>query len=238
MKPARARFFSALLAFCLCAFSAPAAPKPIKPAVCLPPASAIFKPSATAPRKLNSFRSLSFFPNEPVAQSRLGLIYYDEGRPSRAIAFLARAHRLTPKDALITLRLGQVLTDAGDFKQGAELVAAAMAAMPANREAPLACVKAAQTSADLDSVRKLLNAAQSKNPSNPAFAAALGMIDLRQTNAAAAESHFNQAPPPTQNLISLISAWPASLLCAAIPTASPANFASPPSSRLCAPPFG
>lgn len=128
-----------------------------------------------------------------VAQKYLGLMYFDEGRIPYAYAYLNNAHRLLPGDMEITLALARVLDAAGLGQRAAPFAAAALAALPGNPDAPVALVDSARTPEALASARDTLQALEITSPSNPGVPTALGMLALRQTNTAEAETDFQHA---------------------------------------------
>src|SRR5437899_201852 len=73
----------------------------------------------------------------PRALARLGTIYYEQGRSSRAYSFLAKASELATNNMDLHLKIGTILFSAGKAKEAQEQASLVVDRMPTNAEAPV-----------------------------------------------------------------------------------------------------
>ncbi|MES2692288.1 MAG: tetratricopeptide repeat protein, partial [Verrucomicrobiota bacterium] len=127
------------------------------------------------------------------AISRLGLLYHEQGRDSRAAAFLLRARELQPENLAIRYRLGLAHLSAGGAKQAREEALFILERRPDDAEAPLLLVEASVTPSELEETRQRLLALKPTSAKSPAGLVALGNIALRQNRSKEAEESFQAA---------------------------------------------
>jgi tetratricopeptide (TPR) repeat protein len=184
---------SLLLALALCAFFGAGCTKSYKAKRLLAAGERDYQAQLYDAAEIDFESVRQLFPRNPTAIGRLGLIYFQQGRLPRAYAFLNLAHQLSPINSEVALRLAQVLVEANHFKDAGQLSTQVISQDPANEEAPLALADAARSPAELAAAYLQIQQAQLATPTNPGFSAALGMIDLRQNNPAAAKAEFEKA---------------------------------------------
>src|SRR5713226_2699474 len=129
----------------------------------------------------------------PLANRRLGAIYYDQGRYQAALLFLQRAKELAP-DALDTrTRLAAIISAAGQPAQAREELLLILAKDPAHAEALEFLAQSATTAAEIKDTRERLQKLRQQGGEKAAYRLADGILYLQETNAPSAERAFRQA---------------------------------------------
>lgn len=129
----------------------------------------------------------------PQAIGRLGLIYADQGRTGRAIAFIKMGNELQPEDLDLRLKLGQLNLATGNLPEAQNQANYVLDRRPQDPEAPLLLASALASPAEVEAMRSRLQALPPPAPAGAPVLAALGMIEFRQRHFKEAEALYRQA---------------------------------------------
>src|SRR5258708_4963410 len=127
------------------------------------------------------------------AISRLGAIYYDEGRFARSIPFLAKACQLVTNDVESHFKLGSIYLASGRVKEAREEAVLVLDKMPGHAEAPIMLAESVTTRTNLADVRQRLEDLSAQSGETAPLQMALGVLHLREGDAKAAEACFKRA---------------------------------------------
>jgi tetratricopeptide (TPR) repeat protein len=138
-----------------------------------------------------SVRLLS--PADPLAIRRLGLIYFEEGRPREALLYLKRAIELEPKNPDVQLKLAEIYGGMGKLKEAVDLLGAALRSDPGNEHALLLLAQFSRTN-DLPALAQRMQTQLREGGSGAAAChSALGWIALRMQKTNDANLEFQKA---------------------------------------------
>ncbi|HZL12811.1 MAG TPA: tetratricopeptide repeat protein [Verrucomicrobiae bacterium] len=126
------------------------------------------------------------------AVSRLGTIYFDEGRLPRSAPFIFRAHQLATNDLEMRLKLGMIYLAMGKPKEAQAEANFILARNPGSPDAPLLLVGAVRTPTDTQAAQEQLQKI-SHSADGASVEVALGMLALRAENTNAAAADFKRA---------------------------------------------
>ena len=126
------------------------------------------------------------------AFTRLGVIYYDQGRFQMAAPFLMRASALATNDLDVRLKLGRIEAASGQVKAAREQASFILARSPQSDEAALLLVQTVRTPPELVAVRAQLEKIYSAGE-HAGLAVALGTLAFRENELAKAEANFKHA---------------------------------------------
>jgi tetratricopeptide (TPR) repeat protein len=133
--------------------------------------------------------------NDPanfLAISRLGEIYFTQGRVQMAGQFLFRASQLGTNDLAVRVHLGQLYQAAGKFKEARQEAVFVLDRQPQNPDAPVILAESSGTPAEIAAARQYL----SKLPpaaNQTLLQVALGILSFRQQDYPAAQAAFQRA---------------------------------------------
>src|SRR5262245_30365928 len=136
---------------------------------------------------------LRLTPDDPVALRQLGFIYHDQGQLLQAYPLLKKAAELQPEDLELQLKLGTTLLSGGEQAQARDTALQVLEKQPGQEEALLLLADASRTPEEIEDARKLIQSSREKDQDRPGYHLALGLLDLRQNDQAAAESEFKAA---------------------------------------------
>jgi tetratricopeptide (TPR) repeat protein len=128
-----------------------------------------------------------------AAVRRLGLIYFDQGKPSKAYAFLKRAEELDPDAVDVRLKLASLYLASRKFKEVREEAEYILRKQPAHDEALVFLADAARSPAEIEAVRQRLESMRAGSERQPGVHLALGTLAFRQQKAPEAENFFKEA---------------------------------------------
>ena len=131
-------------------------------------------------------------PENFLAISRLGEIYYSQGRMQNASQFLYRARQLNTNDLPVRVRLGQLYQSAGRLPDARDEARFVLDHQPENTDAPLTLAEAADDPKEIAAARQFLNLLP-PSASQPALQVALGILALREKDFPAAAAAFQRA---------------------------------------------
>lgn len=122
-----------------------------------------FKSGEYDKAKIEYLNVLRVDPRDVTALARLGTMWYDDGAPMRAGAFLVRATELAPSDMANHLKLGQVYLAIGRTANARKEAMTALGGMPDNGEALLLLAQASSQPDELAASQKELEKFANKN---------------------------------------------------------------------------
>jgi tetratricopeptide (TPR) repeat protein len=128
----------------------------------------------------------------PVAISRLGVIYFEQGRRARCTPYLLKGRELRPDDLEVRLKLAQLQLGAGNATEARKEIDFILSRNPTQAEALLLLADMGNTQPQIDEIRQRLQKIAGANESAPLLVA-LGMLDLRQRNLPTAQAAFQKA---------------------------------------------
>ncbi len=126
------------------------------------------------------------------AITRLGDIYFEEGRPQKAGPFIFKGRELATNDLDLHLKLGLIYLAVGKTKEAHDEADFVLNRKPGDDQAPLLLIETATTPKALEETRLHLQTLSQKNDS-AALEVALGSIAFRSGDLKAAESAFKRA---------------------------------------------
>jgi tetratricopeptide (TPR) repeat protein len=126
------------------------------------------------------------------ALDRLGDIYFDEGRFSRAAAFLMRANQLATNNADVHLKLGLIYLSVGKLKEARDEAGFVLDKNPQDNEAPLLLAEASVEPRDIQETRQRLQKLSQKGD-RASLEVALGTLSFREQDLKTAEAALNRA---------------------------------------------
>jgi tetratricopeptide (TPR) repeat protein len=143
--------------------------------------------------EINYLNLLKLDPANAHAIGRLGLLYAEEGRVSRAIAFLLRGHDLAPDDLDLRIKLSQVYASTGNRALAREHAEFVLARRPQDPDAPLTLVLATAQPEEAADVRQKFERLPAMAAHGAPVLVARALLDLRERNAEEAEELVKQA---------------------------------------------
>ena len=131
-------------------------------------------------------------PQNAQAWSRLGVIYFDQGRLLEAAQILGRAQQLATNNFEVRLKLGAIYLGAGKLKEGRDEASFVLDKTPRDDQAPLLLAEAAVTTNDITETRLRLQKMSQTGETAP-LEVALGALSFRQGDLKTAEAHLKRA---------------------------------------------
>ena len=142
--------------------------------------------------EIEYINALHFDQNDPQANSRLGLIYYAQGRVQRATFFLAKGSQFSPDNLELRLKLGFINSSVGQFSNALIQANYVLDKHPQDDEAPILLAEAAVGPKDAAAARQRLQSLV-RTGDRTSFEVALGNLALREKDVAAAGAAFKKA---------------------------------------------
>ena len=152
-----------------------------------------FAASAYPDAEVEYLNVLKEDPSDAHAFSRLGLIYFENGRITRAYPFLKRAQELDAGNLQVRLKLGQLNLVLGDLKAAQTEALAILDKEPKYPEAAALLAQTAKTKKDTDLVRPQLARLAEKTGITVETEIALGMVALQTGQLEEAQTRFTHA---------------------------------------------
>jgi len=131
-------------------------------------------------------------PQDAQAWSRLGLIYFGQGRLREAVQVLARASQLATNNLQVRLKLGTIYLGAGKFKEARGEASFVLGKDPRDVEAPILLAEAAITTNEINETSLRLQSMSQSGKTAP-LEVALGALSFRQRDLKKAEACFQSA---------------------------------------------
>jgi tetratricopeptide (TPR) repeat protein len=129
--------------------------------------------------------------NNPAAESRLGLIWFDEGAPLRAYAYLSKARDLNPDNVEVRTKLATVLSDLGENAAAREEAFAILQQSPGQEDALLVLTNTAWTEQEIEETEEQLRKIPEGN--DLGYHLAWASLAVRKRDFAYAESELQEA---------------------------------------------
>ena len=129
----------------------------------------------------------------PQAISHLGLIYFDQGRTSRAGVFLLKGRELQPDNLGVRFRLGTLYLADGRLPEARDEANYILSRKPQDEGAPQLLAEAAIQPKDVADARKRLQSLPPAAADSAPVLVALGTLDFRQRHVKEAEAAFKRA---------------------------------------------
>lgn len=126
------------------------------------------------------------------AISRLGVIYFDEGRLKKAAPFIFKGSELDTNDLDLRLKLGLIYFTAGKINEARDEANFVLDRKPQDDQAPLLLAETAQTPKAAGETKQRLQALSQKGDSS-ALEVAMGTFSLRDGDFKTAESTLKRA---------------------------------------------
>lgn len=130
-------------------------------------------------------------PQNARAWTRLGMIYFDEGRGPEALQVLLKAQQLDPANVEVRLKLGILYLESGQPNEAHAEAEFVLSRDQQNDQAPLLLVRSAGTN-ELNAVSLRLRSLQQKK-NRASLETALGILALRRNDTKSAGDCFNEA---------------------------------------------
>lgn len=131
--------------------------------------------------------------NSPEAISRLGILYFDQGRMGKMVPFLMRGRELQPENLELRLRLGKCFLAMGRFDDARNEALYVLQRQPQMEDAPILLAGAALRPPEVEEARRQLQALPPALLESAPVLVALGTLDLRQGKTKEAEATFKRA---------------------------------------------
>jgi tetratricopeptide (TPR) repeat protein len=190
--PKSLRIVLTLLAVLALAFAGAGCTAKAKKAYHLTRADHYYRAGNFSAAEIEYLNALRFDHDNSLANSRLGLIYYDQGRLQRAAFFLTRAARFTPDNLDVRLKLGFIESSVGQFSNALVQADYVLEKKPLDDEAPLLLAEAAVLPKDAAAARQRLQAMARAGDRAP-VEVALGNLALRDHDLATADAALKKA---------------------------------------------
>jgi Tfp pilus assembly protein PilF len=127
------------------------------------------------------------------AISRLGIIYFEQGRLGRAVPCLIMAHTLEPDNLDLRAKLGLVYLSAGKLKEARNEANFILDKKPQDAEAPLLLAETAITPTETKETRQRLETLSQQMGDSASLQVAFGILYLRQGDPQATEAALKLA---------------------------------------------
>src|SRR5713101_5734376 len=187
------QFLQVLLVFGSIAFLGCGCSKAAREARHLERANGYFEGGQYQAAEIEYLNVLRLDAQSPLANQRLGTIYYDQGRYQAALRFLQRAKELAPDDLDARTKLAGIISSAGQPAQAREELRLILAKDPAHAEALEFLAQSATTAADIKETRERLQRLRQQGGDKAVYHLVEGILYLQETNAPSAERAFRQA---------------------------------------------
>ncbi len=142
------------------------------------------------------------------AWSRLGIIYYDQGRLGEAAQILTQARQLATNNLEVHLKLGTIYLGAGNLKEAREEAGFVLDRNPKDAQAPILLAEAVATNQIAETSQRLQKLSQAGQTAP--LEVALGALSFRQGDLQAAEVFFKNAAkldPKSSDAYSALGNW-------------------------------
>jgi tetratricopeptide (TPR) repeat protein len=179
--------------FCLLVMMFSGCSPEAKKADYLEKASNYFDSKEYSKAEIEYLNVLQIDPEDPQAVSRLGIIYFDQGRVGRAFPYLTNGRRLDPENPGVRLRIGATHLVMGKLEEARGAANFVLEREPGNEEAPLLLANASVSPEDIEKSSRQLNDLISEEGDKAAYHVGLGLLDLKEENPEEAERSFERA---------------------------------------------
>lgn len=150
-----------------------------------------FKADELEKAKIEYLNLLRADSQNATAFQRLGLIWYEQGAPLRAVPFLLKARDLAPNDLQVRAKLAFALIAVGGIAEARKEAITILQQAPGNSEAILLLADTARTKEEIDETAEKIANRLEKN--DVSFHLASANLSLRKGDMASAEKALQQA---------------------------------------------
>jgi tetratricopeptide (TPR) repeat protein len=183
----------ALLALALCLVLSAGCGKAAKARRLLAAANSDFQAQKYDAAELEYQSARRLAPLDPTAIRQLGFIFFDEGRPQEAFAFLKKSLEQDPKNTEVQLKMAELYGGSRNFKEAADLLGSVLRSDPANERALVLLAEISPSNSLPSLSQRLETQLREGGQGAAACRSALGWIDLRMRKPADAEAEFQKA---------------------------------------------
>lgn len=127
------------------------------------------------------------------AIARLGIIYYEQGRPAFAYQYLTKAVGLLTNDMDLRIKLGTINLSLGQSKEARDAANLVLDRSPTNSEAPILLAESVASPAEWDQAQKRLETLSKRIGDTAPVALGVGQLDMRANDLKGAETAFKRA---------------------------------------------
>lgn len=138
-------------------------------------------------------RVLQLSPLEPTALAKLGLLYYDQGRPVQAFAFLKKSIELNLDDPELRLKLSLAEFSLRDFRAARQDAESVLQKQHGQPEALAILADTAFSPKEIQDTVAQIERLRQQDQDRSGYHLALGALAIRQGQISQAESEFNRA---------------------------------------------
>jgi tetratricopeptide (TPR) repeat protein len=136
---------------------------------------------------------LQMEPLDSSAIRQLGIIYYEQGRLTRAAAFLQKAAELEPENSDVQLKLGLIYLSAHKTKEAREAALQVLRKQPGHQEGLLLLTDTARAPEEIQETEQLVENLRQQDRERIGYHLALGTLYRRQEELLRAETEFKEA---------------------------------------------
>src|ERR1035437_4352913 len=143
--------------------------------------------------EIEYLKVLQIRPANPVAMTRLGLIYHDQGRLPQAFNVLKRAEKSDPENPELRLKLCLTEFALHQFKEARDDANRILQKQPGQEDALLVLVQTTFTLKEVQATTDQIEKLRQHDKDRPGYHLALGTLLLRQGQTTNVEAEFNKA---------------------------------------------
>lgn len=137
---------------------------------------------------------LTSTPSDPVALSKLGIIYYEQGQLPQAFPLLKQATERMPDNVDVRIKFGLTLFALRQFPEARDAALQVLEKEQGNEQALLLLADTAfPPISSADETRALIERLRAQDRDRPGYHLALGSLDMRQKEEARGEGEFKAA---------------------------------------------
>ena len=130
---------------------------------------------------------------DPTVIRQLGLLYFNEGRPLQAYAYLRKAAELQPENDEVRLKLGMCAMALGNFKEARNAAERVLKSQPATEDALMLLVNSSRTPSEAEDARQLIEKLRQQDKDRSEYHLALGSLRLAQHDMEGSERELTRA---------------------------------------------
>ena len=136
---------------------------------------------------------LQILPGNPIANRQLGIIYFEQGRLSKAFEYLYQAALLEPKNNLVQEKLGATFLAVGAYDAARGVAMRILETRPNDEQGLLLLTDATRTQGEVNEARQRIESLRQSDGDRAQYHLALGVLCLRQQDVSGAETEFTEA---------------------------------------------
>jgi len=156
-------------------------------------ADAFFAKSEYERAEIEYLNALKIDSNDAHALSRLGIVFFEQGRTARAFPFLKRALELNPADAVSRTKLAVMYLSVGARNDAIAEASAVLQTTPSSLDAPIVLAEASISGEQAATANALFDAMPQAIRESPPILVAKGILLARSTSSNQAAVLFERA---------------------------------------------